>query len=60
MFPHLRLFLTTLVRRKRFEDRLDERYESHLDAQAGRPDTHRSSAAEAACRAQALFGGSTA
>ena len=34
MFPRLRSFLTTLTRRKRFEDSLDEEMRFHLDAHA--------------------------
>ena len=34
MFPRLRSFLTTLIRRKHFEDSLDEEMRFHLDAHA--------------------------
>ena len=56
MFPRLRSFLTTLIRRERFEDSLDEEIRFHLDAQtddlirAGVPP------AEAAGRARVQFG----
>ena len=56
MFPRLRSFVTTLIRRQRFEDSLDEEMRFHLAAQA--EDLVRAGVppAEAGRRARLQFG----
>ena len=56
MLPRLRSFLTTLTRRQRFEDSLDEEMRFHLDAQTEDLVRTGMPPAEAARRAHAQFG----